>query len=84
MNTIGAARHYDTLDVWYRALWGEHLHHGIWLPETKDHAEATANLLQAVATAARLQPSMRICDVGCGYGGPARWLAANCGWKSLR
>lgn len=79
MKTTGAERHYDTLDVWYRALWGEHLHHGIWLPETTDHAEATANLLRAVATAARLQPGMRVCDVGCGYGGPARWLAANRG-----
>ncbi|BCU77395.1 methyltransferase domain-containing protein [Luteolibacter sp. LG18] len=77
MKTIGAARHYDTLDVWYRALWGDHLHHGIWHPETPDRAEANANLLRAVAQAAGLRPGMRVCDVGCGYGGPARWLAGH-------
>jgi len=25
------ARHYDEVDPFYRELWGEHLHHGLWL-----------------------------------------------------
>jgi tocopherol O-methyltransferase len=24
------ARHYDTLDRFYREIWGEHVHHGLW------------------------------------------------------
>lgn len=77
------ARHYDALDRWYRALWGEHLHHGIWKPDTRDRQEAADALLRAIATAARLSPGMRACDVGCGYGGPARWLTAATGAEIL-
>jgi len=77
------ATHYDALDRWYRALWGEHLHHGLWGPNTRDHLEASEALLRALADAARLNPRMRACDVGCGYGGPARWLAAITGSEIL-
>jgi tocopherol O-methyltransferase len=73
------AAHYDALDRWYRALWGADLHHGIWRKHTRDRKEASEELLRAIATAARLSPNKRVCDVGCGYGGPARWLAANTG-----
>jgi SAM-dependent methyltransferase len=38
---------------------------------------ATAEL----ATAAGLEPSMRVLDLGCGIGGPARYLAATFGCK---
>ena len=77
------AAHYDALDRWYRALWGEHLHHGLWGPDTRDQEAASEALLRAIATAARLSPGTRACDVGCGYGGPARWLAANTGAEIL-
>lgn len=77
------AAHYDVLDRWYRALWGEHLHHGLWRANTRDRQEASEALLHTLATAARLSPGMRACDVGCGYGGPARWLAANTGAEIL-
>ena len=26
----GAASHYDDLDQFYREIWGEHVHHGVW------------------------------------------------------
>lgn len=81
MKSSEVSRHYDRLDVWYRSLWGEHLHHGLWEPGTTDRQEAAFNLLRAVAKAAHLQPGMRVCDVGCGYGGPARWLAAATGLR---
>jgi len=77
------AAHYDTLDRWYRALWGDHLHHGIWRANTRDRKEASEELLRAIVTAAQLGPGMRACDVGCGYGGPTRWLATNTGAKIL-
>ena len=26
----GVAEHYDELDLAYRRIWGEHVHHGYW------------------------------------------------------
>lgn len=69
------ARHYDDLDPFYRALWGEHLHHGLWRTGDETPAEATAQLVTAVADRAQLPPRPTVCDVGCGYGGTARLLA---------
>jgi tocopherol O-methyltransferase len=69
------AHHYDELDPFYRALWGEHLHHGLWRTGTESAAEATRQLATTVATCARLQPGDAVCDVGTGYGGAARLLA---------
>lgn len=73
------ARHYDELDPFYRALWGEHLHHGLWRSGTETPEEATLHLLEVVAERARLRPGLRVCDVGTGYGATARWLAAHYG-----
>jgi tocopherol O-methyltransferase len=77
------ATHYDALDRWYRALWGEHLHHGLWGKNACNRQEASEALLRALATSARLSPGTLVCDVGCGYGGPARWLAAITGAEIL-
>lgn len=73
------ARHYDELDRFYRELWGEDLHHGLWSRDVKDPTEATARLTERVAERARIGAGDRVCDVGCGYGGPARFLADHCG-----
>ena len=69
------AQHYDELDPFYRALWGEHLHHGLWQAGVESAAEATRQLAITVATCARIQPGDAVCDVGTGYGGTARLLA---------
>lgn len=69
------AHHYDELDPFYRALWGEHLHHGLWQRGDESTAEATRQLAITVATHARIQPGDTVCDVGSGYGGTARLLA---------
>jgi tocopherol O-methyltransferase len=81
MRSSEVSDYYDRLDLWYRTLWGDHLHHGIWKDGTRTRAEASRHLLEAVADAAQLQPGMVLCDVGCGYGGPARWFA---GEKQVR
>lgn len=75
----GVAHHYDELDPFYRALWGEHLHHGLWHSGTETPAVAVLQLLELVADRARLEPGARVCDVGAGYGASARWLAARYG-----
>jgi tocopherol O-methyltransferase len=69
------AHHYDELDPFYRELWGEHLHHGLWRTGKETVQEATVQLVAAVAERAQIQPGASVCDVGCGYGGAARLLA---------
>ncbi len=69
------ASHYDELDPFYRALWGEHVHHGLWESGRESHVEAVENLAARVAARARIPSGGRVCDVGCGYGGTARFLA---------
>ena len=48
MATSDVADHYDELDVFYREVWGEHVHHGLWRtgrePAARDREESTAPL----------------------------------------
>lgn len=69
------ARHYDELDPFYRSLWGEHLHHGLWRSGCETPEEAVIKLIQLVAEEAQLHPGMQVCDIGSGYGATARLLA---------
>ncbi|NBB74346.1 MAG: methyltransferase domain-containing protein [Bacteroidetes bacterium] len=69
------ARHYDELDVFYREIWGEHVHHGLWLSGDESPEEAALQLVERVAQAANIHTGDAVCDVGCGYGATARWLA---------
>lgn len=69
------ARHYDELDRLYREVWGEDLHHGLWLDPKESAERAVENLSARVARRAEVSRGDRICDVGCGYGSLARFLA---------
>ena len=69
------AAHYDSLDRFYREIWGEHVHHGLWLTGRESASEATRQLIDLVAEQAVIGRGARVCDVGCGYGGTARVLA---------
>lgn len=69
------ADHYDELDRFYREIWGEHIHHGLWQSRRDSIEEATRRLITEVAAKAGVRAGDRICDVGCGYGGTARVLA---------
>jgi tocopherol O-methyltransferase len=73
------AAHYDDLDRFYRELWGEHVHHGLWRTGREGPAEAVLGLVHLVAARAAVAPGDRVCDVGCGYGGAARVLAREYG-----
>lgn len=68
------ARHYDDLDRFYREIWGEHVHHGLWETGDEGPEEAAEALARHVARALRVGPGDHVCDVGCGYGGTARIL----------
>jgi tocopherol O-methyltransferase len=73
------AGHYDRLDHFYRQLWGEHVHHGLWTDASFTPAEAVRHLAHRVAADAEIEEGRRVCDVGCGYGGPARLWAREYG-----
>lgn len=66
------AAHYDDLDSFYREVWGEHVHHGLWVTGRESAEEAVCALSRKVAEVARIGEGSRVCDVGCGYGATAR------------
>ncbi len=79
MTHTGIASHYDDLDEFYRDIWGEHVHHGVWLAGNETNQEAAEKLVLMIADAAGIKPGMRVCDIGCGYGATARMLVERFG-----
>lgn len=75
VNAQNVRSHYDELDELYRALWGTHLHHGLWLRGNESLEEATSQLILSVAEKGEIRSGDRICDIGCGYGETAKFLA---------
>src|SRR3954452_7670947 len=73
------ASHYDSLDSFYREIWGEHVHHGYWVTGRESVTEAAVALVDLLAERLRLAPGQRVCDIGCGYGATAHYLAENHG-----
>ena len=73
------AEHYDTLDFFYRDIWGEHIHHGLWLRGTERPEEAAEQMSRLVLERLDLREGMNIADVGCGYGATARLAAESHG-----
>ena len=78
-STAAVADHYDELDLIYRRVWGEHVHHGLWTTGRETPAEAVKALVDTVGDRLRLAPGESCVDIGCGYGGTARRLAATRG-----
>ncbi|MDB6154859.1 MAG: Methyltransferase type 11 [Chthoniobacteraceae bacterium] len=66
------ALHYDELDRFYREVWGEHVHHGLWLRGDESREMAVKQLALKVASEAQIGRGSRVCDIGCGYGETAR------------
>ncbi len=48
------ASHYDELDLFYRDVWGEHVHHGLWRRGDESREEAVLALTNLVAQRAGL------------------------------
>ena len=69
------ADHYDDLDAFYREVWGEHVHHGLWSAETRGTDEAVQELVRHVAAASGIRRGDRVVDIGSGYGATARQLS---------
>ncbi|WP_156679041.1 class I SAM-dependent methyltransferase [Sphingomonas profundi] len=73
------ADHYDELDPFYREVWGEHVHHGLWTSGRETRAQAVEALSLAVADRLALRAGARLIDIGCGYGATARLFAGRFG-----
>jgi tocopherol O-methyltransferase len=65
--------HYDLATLFYRLLWGRHIHHGLW-NGTESPAAAQQQLIDALAAGA-VRRGDRVVDVGCGMGGSSIHLA---------
>lgn len=74
-SSVDVSDHYDELDDFYRQIWGEHLHHGLWTTGNESPEVAVTNLMEVVAEAAEIGRGTRVCDAGAGYGGTARYLS---------
>lgn len=75
-NATAVADHYDELDPIYRRVWGDHVHHGLWVTGRETPAEAVKALADTVGDRLRLLPGEACVDIGCGYGATARQLAS--------
>lgn len=66
--------HYDISTLFYRLLWGRHIHHGLW-NGSESPAVAQRQLTEALAARAGVARGARVLDVGCGMGGSSMHLA---------
>jgi tocopherol O-methyltransferase len=74
--TAAVAAHYDQLDRYYREIWGDHVHHGYWATGNESARQAVEALVDLVAERLDLHPGQQLCDIGCGYGATAQYLAS--------
>lgn len=70
--------HYNLTTLFYRLLWGKHIHHGLWDGD-ESPAVAQLNLTRTLAREARITGPQRVLDVGCGMGGSSIHLATTHG-----
>jgi tocopherol O-methyltransferase len=78
-NVHDVADHYDELDPMYREIWGEHIHHGLWLSGLEPPEVAVVQMVRRVADLAGIDRGQKVCDLGCGYGAAARLLLRDYG-----
>ena len=74
----GIAFFYDRSSKLWEDVWGEHMHHGYYVPEDRtDHVQAQIDLIDEVLKWAGVddnKPPQKVVDVGCGIGGSSRHI----------
>lgn len=86
---IGIAGFYDRSSQLWEEVWGEHMHHGYYVPENRtDHVQAQIDLIDEVlkwsdvpepTETNNFQLPKKCVDVGCGIGGSSRHIARKYG-----
>ncbi len=66
--------HYQLGTLFYRLLWGPHIHHGLWNGNESAYV-AQCQLTDTLADLAGVSRGDKIVDIGCGMGGSAIRLA---------
>lgn len=77
--------HYNLSTLFYRLLWGRHIHHGLWDEELANSenlqdryrapAKAQQQLTETMAELIQIQDGQDLLDVGCGMGGSSMFLS---------
>jgi tocopherol O-methyltransferase len=69
--------HYQLGTLFYRLLWGPHIHHGLWDSEGSEESPylAQCKLTDALAGMANIGRGEKVVDIGCGMGGSSIRLA---------
>ncbi|MBX2811861.1 MAG: methyltransferase domain-containing protein [Myxococcales bacterium] len=76
---------YDQTTQGWVHVWGEHLHHGYYVPQkstAQNHQQAQVDMISALINwsgAPKNESIRHILDAGCGVGGSTRWLALHYG-----
>ncbi|KAL5071553.1 hypothetical protein RYX36_022440 [Vicia faba] len=85
---LGIAEFYDESSGIWEDIWGEHMHHGFYHPDStvsvSDHRDAQIRMIQQSLSFASLSEDSTkwpksVVDVGCGIGGSSRYLAKKFG-----
>jgi len=66
--------HYQLGTLFYRLLWGPHIHHGLWDADESPYV-AQCRLTDTLADLAHISTGERLVDIGCGMGGSSIRLA---------
>lgn len=69
--------HYNIASDYYYSLWGQHIHHGLFIPPNISKEEAAESLIKFMVDKSGLGAEYNVLDVGCGIGGTSRYLARN-------
>ena len=73
--------HYDLSNDFYRMWLSDDLNYSCayWPEGTRDLAEAQRRKMAHIAAKLRVEPGMRVLDIGCGWGAMSHFLAEACG-----
>lgn len=74
----GIRKFYDQSSALWESMWGDHMHHGFYTPNSrveKTRTQAQIDMIEEVLAFAGVQNVKKMVDVGCGIGGSSRYDA---------